>query len=175
MSNPWVNPVYTKNPFMLWYAEARYKVGNLISDFMVEHNLTEGFWYPLHYWAYGSEGAYNCLIMPELRKVIRAETKRHFFMYLTQYRDPPGKKPYAGQFKVSIPIIWEVYRRVPFVYNWAKRQSRILWFEEPENKASIQRMADGLAEDSPLREALSVERHRREAYARKNYWKSRKK
>jgi len=111
---------YTKNRIVLAYAEIRYNVGLFVSRFMEERGMTEGVWRPLFYWAYGSEGRYNCLIEPELGKRIREETLQQFFMYLSQYK---GKGSYVGHFYWSVPVAYQISSRLKFVQRWVKKQS----------------------------------------------------
>lgn len=66
---------YTINPLRSGYGWVRLHVGERLSDYMVKHDLTEGRWRPLAEWAWGSEGAYNCIILPTLGGVIRWETR----------------------------------------------------------------------------------------------------
>lgn len=66
-------PVYTKNPFVLWYAETLYWVSYKIQSFMEKHTNEKPEW--LFGWLYSAEARYNCTIEPLLGKKVRSENK----------------------------------------------------------------------------------------------------
>ena len=156
---------YTTNKLILAYAEVRYRVGLKVKYFMQEHNLTSGFWILPHHWSVDSEGRYNCLIEPELGRRIKAESRREFFMLLTQYG--PGKSLY--RYEWSVPFVWQFYSRIPALYNWATRQNRIAYWSDEQNREFAEKLHERWPEmAASLRELVA------DASVKRNYWKEKR-